>query len=49
MREHVGLAKELGDEATVELLQDRLEDLEDDANDIEDFLADDTLVTGGSR
>ncbi|GGN11140.1 DNA starvation/stationary phase protection protein DpsA [Halarchaeum nitratireducens] len=49
MREHVGLAKELGDEATVELLQDRLEVLEDDASDIEDFLADDALVTEGSR
>ncbi|WP_020220790.1 hypothetical protein [Halarchaeum acidiphilum] len=47
MREHVGLAKELGDEATVELLQDRLEVLEEDANDIEEFLEDDTLVTGG--
>ncbi|GAA0310390.1 DNA starvation/stationary phase protection protein DpsA [Halarchaeum salinum] len=49
MREHIELAQELGDEATVELLQDRLEELEDDAADIEDFLADDTLVTEGSR
>ncbi|GGL36957.1 DNA starvation/stationary phase protection protein [Halarchaeum grantii] len=45
MREHVALADDLGDEATSELLREHLEDLEDDAHDIEEFLADDTLVT----
>jgi DNA-binding ferritin-like protein len=44
MRDHVGLVEELGDAATGELLRARLEDLEDDAHDIEQFLEDDTLV-----
>jgi len=44
MRDHVTLAKQVGDEATVELLQDELEDLEAAAHDLEELLADDTLV-----
>ncbi|QHS16550.1 DNA starvation/stationary phase protection protein DpsA [Halopenitus persicus] len=44
MRDHVGLAEDLGDAATGELLRDRLEDLEDDAHEIEQFLENDTLV-----
>jgi DNA-binding ferritin-like protein len=44
VREHVSLAEDLGDFATGELLRDTLEDLEDDAHDIEHFLEDDTLV-----
>ncbi|MUW14826.1 DNA starvation/stationary phase protection protein [Halorubrum sp. CBA1125] len=44
VREHVSLAEDLGDYATGELLRDTLEDLEDDAHEIEHFLEDDTLV-----
>lgn len=44
MREHVALAEGLGDEATSELLRERLRDLEEDAHTIEQFLEDDTLV-----
>lgn len=44
MREHIALAEDLDDKATSELLRDRLEDLEDDAHTVEQFLEDDTLV-----
>lgn len=46
MREHVGLVEDVGDAATGELLRDRLEDLENDAHEIEQLLEDDTLVRG---
>jgi DNA-binding ferritin-like protein len=44
VREHVSLAEGLGDYATDEILRDTLEDLEDDAHEIDHFLEDDTLV-----
>jgi DNA-binding ferritin-like protein len=44
VREHVSLAEDLGDYASSELLRDVLEDLEDDAHEIDHFLEDDTLV-----
>ena len=44
MREHIALAEEYGDPGTGELLRNHLDDLEEDAHDIEKFLADDTLV-----
>ncbi len=43
VRDHVGLAREVGDEATAELLADWLRELEDDAHTIEQFLEDDSL------
>jgi len=47
LREHVGLVESLGDPGTAELLRGHLEDLEDDAHSVEQFLEDDTLVRGG--
>jgi starvation-inducible DNA-binding protein len=44
MREHVAVAEKRGDATTGELLRDRLEDLEDDADEIARLLEDDTLV-----
>ncbi|MEE6208628.1 DNA starvation/stationary phase protection protein DpsA [Salarchaeum sp. III] len=44
VREHVGLAEDLEDYATSELLRDVLEDLEDAAHEIDHYLEDDTLV-----
>lgn len=44
MREHIALAEKRGDPGTAELLRDHLEDLEEDAHVIEQFLKDDTLV-----
>ena len=44
MREHVLLAENLGDYATSEILRDRLEEFEEDADELGSFLADDTLV-----
>ncbi|QHS16551.1 DNA starvation/stationary phase protection protein DpsA [Halopenitus persicus] len=44
VREHISLAEDLGDYATSEILRDTLEDLEDDAHELEHFLEDDTLV-----
>ncbi|WP_435361674.1 DNA starvation/stationary phase protection protein DpsA [Haloarchaeobius sp. DFWS5] len=44
MREHVELADRLGDQASVELLSDHLETLENDAEQVEKFLEDDALV-----
>ncbi|GGL56179.1 DNA starvation/stationary phase protection protein DpsA [Halocalculus aciditolerans] len=44
MREHVALAADVGDEATRELLQEELEEVEEDAHTLENLLADDTLV-----
>jgi DNA-binding ferritin-like protein len=51
MRDHVDLAAKKGDQATVELLHDRLEALEADADDLHHLLEDDTLVlrAGGRR
>ncbi|MUW14827.1 DNA starvation/stationary phase protection protein [Halorubrum sp. CBA1125] len=49
VRDHVGLAEELGDAGTAERLRDHLEVLEDDAHAIEQFLEDDTLVREGTR
>jgi DNA-binding ferritin-like protein len=43
VREHVEIAEELGDETTRELLAEELERMEDEAADIEDYLADDSL------
>ena len=43
-REHVELTSRLGDEATSELLRGHLKTLEEDANVLERYLADDTLV-----
>jgi DNA-binding ferritin-like protein len=44
MREHVELVERLGDEATGELLRERLTTLEEDAHTLEKYLTDDTLV-----
>lgn len=44
VREHVGLADDLGDYGTAELLREALEDLEDDAHEMDHYLEDDTLV-----
>jgi DNA-binding ferritin-like protein len=44
MREHIALTEEKADRGTAELLRDHLEDLEEDAHVIEQFLEDDTLV-----
>jgi DNA-binding ferritin-like protein len=48
VREHVMLVDDLGDFATSEILRDRLEELEADADDLKSFLADDTLVLGSA-
>ncbi|GGL56173.1 DNA starvation/stationary phase protection protein DpsA [Halocalculus aciditolerans] len=44
MREHVALADDLGDEATLELVREHLRTIEADAHVLERMLADDTLV-----
>ncbi|WP_435101570.1 DNA starvation/stationary phase protection protein DpsA [Halarchaeum sp. P4] len=44
MRDHVELAADLGDEATLELVREHLRTVEEDAHAIEKMLADDTLV-----
>ncbi|WP_267643237.1 ferritin-like domain-containing protein [Haloarchaeobius amylolyticus] len=44
MREHTTLAERLGDQATAELLSDRLERLEADTDHLETLLEDDALV-----
>lgn len=44
VRDHVDVAEDVGDAATGELLRDVLDDLEDDAHEIEQLLEDDTLV-----
>ncbi len=44
MRDHVALAEERGEQATVELLRDHLDALEADAHVIERLLEDETLV-----
>lgn len=43
-RDGIDLAKDVGDETTVELLREHLKTLEEDAHTIERFLADDTLI-----
>lgn len=48
MRDHVELVEDLDDTGTAERLRDHLEALEDDANVIERFLEDDTLVREGT-
>lgn len=48
MREHVELAERLGDTATAELVREHLRTLEEDANVLERYLADDTLVRRGA-
>jgi DNA-binding ferritin-like protein len=44
-REHIGLAEQLGDPATGELLRRHLKTLEADAHVLDQYLADDTLVS----
>lgn len=48
VREHVSFAEDLGDYTTSEILRETLEDLEDDAHEIEHFLENDTLVLEGA-
>jgi DNA-binding ferritin-like protein len=48
LREHIGLAEDLGDYATSELLRDHLETLEDRAHELDHYLEDDTLVLESS-
>ncbi|NNC24752.1 DNA starvation/stationary phase protection protein, partial [Salinisphaera sp. USBA-960] len=38
-REHIELAAEIGDETTVEILREHLRTIEEDAHDVEKFLA----------
>ncbi|GAB3420458.1 DNA starvation/stationary phase protection protein DpsA [Haloparvum alkalitolerans] len=49
MRDHVRAVEALGDTGTGERLRDHLEALEDDAHEIEQLLADDTLVLEEAR
>lgn len=44
MREQISLAADIGDETSRELLEDRLETIEDDAHTIERYVEDDSLV-----
>lgn len=44
IRDHIGLANELGDYATEELLRDTLETVEEHAHHLEHYLEDDSLV-----
>ena len=44
LRDHIGLANQLGDYATEELLRDTLETVEEHAHHLEHYLEDDTLV-----
>ncbi len=44
LRDHIGLANQLGDYATEELLRDTLETAEEHAHHLEHYLEDDTLV-----
>jgi DNA-binding ferritin-like protein len=46
LRDAVPVAKETGDEGSRELLEDRLKELEADADTIDDYLDSDTLVGG---
>ncbi len=48
MRDHVALARELGDYTTEEILRDNLETLEEHAHHLEHYLEDDTLVLGSA-
>lgn len=43
-REHIELAEQLGDTNTGELLREHLETLEEDAHNLDHYLADDTLI-----
>jgi DNA-binding ferritin-like protein len=45
LREHVGLAVDLGDHTTAEILRETLVQVEEDAHHVEHYLEDDTLVT----
>jgi len=44
VRDHIGLANELGDYTTEEILRDNLETVEEHAHHLEHYLEDDTLV-----
>ena len=44
LREHVQLMRDLGDEATAEILRENLVQVEEDAHHIEHYLEDDSLV-----
>jgi len=44
LRDHIGLANQLGDYATEELLRDTLETVEEHAHHLEHYLEDDSLV-----
>jgi len=46
MREHVDVVEDRGDVATSHILREHLETMEADANEIEQFLEDDTLTRG---
>jgi DNA-binding ferritin-like protein len=48
VRDHVSLVESLGDYGTGELLREYLETLEGDADDVGNYLADDTLVRGST-
>ena len=48
LREHVQLARSLGDYGTEEVFREVLEDVEEHGHHIEHYLEDDTLVTQGS-
>ena len=48
LREHVQLARNLGDYGTEEVFREVLEDVEEHGHHIEHYLEDDTLVTQGS-
>lgn len=48
LRDHIELVQELGDNATLELLQGHLKTLEGDAHTLDRYLADDTLVRRGA-
>lgn len=47
MRDHIELLQDLGDNATLELLQGHLKTLEQDAQTLDRYLGADTLVRGG--
>ena len=48
LREHVQLARSLGDYGTEEVFREVLEDVEEHGHHIEHYLEDDTLVTQAS-
>lgn len=48
LRDHVELARNLGDHATAEILRETVVEVEEDAHHVEDYLEDDTLVFEGA-